>query len=208
MFFYFPELRNKKYKTIYLAPTLEKSNLDTCQILNKYNIQKKYLLHISGKSEYKNTDLVIESFKKLDDKTLQLVIVGKSFIDIEKQSCEGIIFTGVISDEELSSLLSKAEVLLFVSFYEGFGLPILEAFSLGVPVIAAKSEVNQEIFKDYPFYIDKKDPNILAEKIKFLLSTGMTIEHKGALELFSKNFDWKKVSSANLEFYTYVQKDL
>jgi glycosyltransferase involved in cell wall biosynthesis len=85
------------------------------------------------------------------------------------ERCDGIrpyvIEKSVCSDQELSAYLTHAQALLFPSFVEGYGMPLVEALSIGTPVIASNLSVFQEIAGDIPEYIDPLDGKVWMEMI-------------------------------------------
>ncbi len=111
----------------------------------KYQIKGDYVIHVGTLQPRKNLLRLIEAFEKIQPSELKLVIVGKKgwlykeiFSKVKELDLEDrIIFTGFVSDEELPYLLKGSICLVLVSLYEGFGLPVAEAMSLGVPVVTS-----------------------------------------------------------------------
>ena len=127
------------------------------------------IIFIGNIKKHKGLQVLIPAFldfcKKLSEsdpaaKSPRLVIVGsrENFRTndteisslIENSSSQNIDFTGFISDSELKSRLSQARILVQPSFYEGFGLPPLQALNCGTNVIASDIEVFKEVYQDYP----------------------------------------------------------
>ncbi len=94
----------------------------------------------------------------------------------KKRISSKVIFTGILSDEELFFVYKNAKMLVLPSFYEGFGLPPLEAMSTGCPVILSDIEVFKEIYKDSAIYCKPENPLDIAEKISFLLENKDIVE--------------------------------
>jgi SAM-dependent methyltransferase len=119
-----------------------------------------------------------------------------------------IITTGYLSDEELSILYHSGLALLFPSLYEGFGLPIVEAQSAGMPVITCRNSAITETAGDSALYVDEHDPNSIAQGIiEIYHNTGLRAEliRKG-LENHRK-FSWRKVALdtvAHLEEFCFA----
>ncbi|EMM2468746.1 Partial mannosyltransferase B [Klebsiella pneumoniae] len=111
----------------------------------------KYILCVSNRKKHKNEIGTLIAFSKARiNNEIKLVFTGssddftrKKIIELHLQ--DRVIFTGHISNEELAKLYRSAEALIFVSFYEGFGLPVIEAQSSGVPVITSCSSSLGEI---------------------------------------------------------------
>jgi len=133
--------------------------------LDKFKINKPYFLYIGNWRPRKNLPKLIESFKVFIEKNsldFLLVIGGrkdKRFLDLEKEiqknQLEGrLILTDFLTQEEVAVLYKRAKVLTFPSFYEGFGLPILEAQSLGIPVLTSNTSSLPEVGGEGAFYVD------------------------------------------------------
>jgi len=87
-----------------------------------------------------------------------------------------VYFTGFVDDEDLPAIYSGAEVFVFPSLYEGFGLPPLEAMACGTPAIAAKCRLSDEIYGDAYIGVDPYSVGDIAEKIRFALDGGPRTE--------------------------------
>ena len=128
-------------------------------------------------SPRKNIESVIKAFNRVENKRLKLVIVGtevENFSDMfvldEAKKNEKIIITGYITDEELSELYKNAKLLVFPSFYEGFGMPPLEAMYFGCPVIASNLTSLPEICKDAAFYVNPYNIDDIASAMEKILN--------------------------------------
>jgi glycosyltransferase involved in cell wall biosynthesis len=121
-----------------------------------------YLLAVSSQNYHKNFARLISAFLNLHkSKKIKenLLAVGKASPVFAKQSYNddhstSIHFTGRIKDEDLIKLYQNAEVFIFPSLYEGFGIPALEAQACGCPVIASNVAAIPEILKDSVVYFD------------------------------------------------------
>lgn len=104
-----------------------------------------FLLCVSNRKRHKNEEGVIKAFHLADiDKEIKLVFTGKPSINIENMITslglkDRIVFTGFIESSELPKLYRSAKALVFPSFYEGFGLPVIEAQASGIPVITSST---------------------------------------------------------------------
>jgi len=142
-----------------------------------------------------------KTFKKRYGTDLLLVIGGKvdkRFIDLEgeikKNKLIGeVILTDSLTREEVSVLYKEAKALIFVSFYEGFGLPILEAQIFGIPVLTANISSLPEVGGKGALYVDPYNPEEVAEGIKKIVFNdnfkGCLIEN-GYENL--KRFSWER----------------
>ncbi|HBB36907.1 MAG: glycosyl transferase, group 1 [Candidatus Moranbacteria bacterium GW2011_GWC1_45_18] len=164
----------------------------------------KYFLFVGRLEERKNICGIVEAFEILKEKynlPHKLVLAGKfgygkseirNKIENSRYK-DDIILPGYISDEEKFELMKKAEVFLFPTFYEGFGLPILEAQSVGTPVVTSNISSMPEVAGDGSVLADPKDPNAIAEAVYKLVSDEShknDIIKKGLEN--AKRFSWKK----------------
>jgi glycosyltransferase involved in cell wall biosynthesis len=141
----------------------------------------KFLLFVGRLEARKNIIGIIRAFEILKDKYKilhKLVLAGRFGYGKEKiegkiKNCkhkDDIIFPGYISDEEKFELLKNADVFLFPTFYEGFGLPILEAQDAGVPVVTSNVSSMPEISGNGAVLVDPNKPLEIAEAVRKLLS--------------------------------------
>jgi glycosyltransferase involved in cell wall biosynthesis len=112
-----------------------------------------------------------------------------------------IIITGTIPFEEIAVLYRSASVFVFPSLYEGFGIPILEAFASKIPVVSAKNSSLSEIGEEACMYFDEKNSQDLADKLKTIESdNGLRDDliRKGETQL--QKFSWDKCARETVEF--------
>jgi len=165
---------------------------------------KPYLLFVGRIEKRKNIEGIIEAYKILKEKyniSHSLVLAGKpgyGYKSIKQQAVsskykEEIIETGYITDEGKYSLLKNADVFLFPSFYEGFGLPVLEAQSVGVPVVTSNISSMPEVGGDSVAYCTPSEPVSIADAAYKLISNNEFrdgIIKKGRENV--KKFSWDK----------------
>ena len=122
---------------------------------------------------------------------------------IEKsQYRSDIILTGYVSEEQKRCLLSTAEIFLFPSEYEGFGIPILEAMACGTPVITGNTSSMPEVGGEAALYVTPHEPDDLIKSIKDLLDDKEKRESlKNSGLNWCKNFTWDKTASMTEEVY-------
>ncbi|MHB8276106.1 MAG: glycosyltransferase family 4 protein [Candidatus Humimicrobiaceae bacterium] len=184
----------------------ENKNLE---VLSKYNINKAYMLFVGMIEPRKNIISILNAFKEMDKEIdADLVIVGKKgwyFKEIEDFVIESkkfnlknkIIFTGYVPENEIKSLFQNALFFIFPSFYEGFGLPPLQAMVCGTPVITSNISSLPEVVGDAAIYIDPykleelKDAMVYlyknSEKRKELIKKGFTQCNKFCIEIVAKS---------------------
>lgn len=182
------------------------------EILHKYKIDKPYLLFIGRLEQKKNVLSIIESFKilKSTNPDLKLVLIGRpgyKFEEIEKKIKEydlskDIIMPGWVSSAELPYLLNAAEVFVFPSFYEGFGIPILEAMACGTPVISSNITSIPEVAGRAALLVNPNNNEELIQGIKKLLEDKDLRQNfidKGLERV--KEFSWRKCAESTLQVF-------
>ena len=145
---------------------------------------EKYFLFVSETEWAKNAIVLLKAFNLLDEKVkkaYKINIVGKkgnqydemiSYID-NNGLHNKVEFYGYVSDDELKELYSKAYAFVFPSFFEGFGLPILEAMAQGVPVICSDRASMPEVGGEAVLTFDPHDPVALANVLNILINDAL-----------------------------------
>jgi glycosyltransferase involved in cell wall biosynthesis len=140
------------------------------EVKKKYQLPEKYFIYVGNTRPRKNLKHIILSFALLretyKEAKVKLLIVGKTdktFFDVQKQIelldlQKSVVQTGFVTEEEKLALLKNATALVFPSLYEGFGLPIIEAQSLGVPVICGNTSAMPEVAGKGALYVDPSKP--------------------------------------------------
>lgn len=157
-------------------------------VLKKYRINEKYLLAV-GTNQRKNIDRIISAFEKIrTDCSLKLVVIG----EIKKQiSVRNVIFLGHIPSPDVIKIYCGAEALIYPSLYEGFGLPILEAFFLGIPVLTSNIGSLKEVGGNAAILVDPYDIDAISSGITKLLSDRTSYIKYGKEEV--RKYSWIKL---------------
>ena len=169
----------KKYSKEKIIPAIKKYNLE----------YKKYLLFV-GTIDFpgKNIKTIIEAFFNLRSKNelngIKLVIIGKNgfnskvIYDFVNDSPfkDEVIFTGYLNDDDLPKYYAGATIMLYLSLFEGFGLPVLEAMSCATPVICSNTSCFPEIVEELDVKVPPTDVNAVEEKILKILSNTIYYE--------------------------------
>lgn len=198
---------NKQFKKIY------PNNQKTEGVRIKYNLPNKYILFVGNIEPKKNLLNLINAFNKLKrEKRIEhkLVIVGKKgwkykpiFENISKLKIDNeLIFTGYIPEEDLPTVYSMADLFVFPSLYEGFGIPPLEAMACEVPVMVSNSGSLPEITGGKCLQVDPFNIEEIASGIhKSLTDTGL--RDKSILEgkKWVKQYSWEKSAKETLKVY-------
>ena len=182
------------------------------EMKKKFSITKPYLLYTGVWRSHKNLLKLIEAFKLVLDSgnNVQLVLTGKkdpAYPEIpaliEKLSLQDkVVLTGFVSEEDLIALNSGAEVFVFPSLYEGFGLPPLEAMALSVPVACSNTSSLPEVCGDAAVYFDPRNVQDMAEKMNQLLNNPQVRQEM--IERGQKNlrsFSWRKMTEKILNLF-------
>jgi len=148
----------------------------------KYNIASEYILYLGTLHPRKNLCRLIEAFATclphLPTRPPPLVIGGKKgwlyskiFDRVQALGLTGhVVFTGYVAEADLPALLSGAQLFAFPSLHEGFGFPVLEAMSCGVPVVCSNTSSLPEVVGDAALLIDPLDTSALAAALDRLLT--------------------------------------
>ncbi|MDH5560915.1 MAG: glycosyltransferase [Deltaproteobacteria bacterium] len=190
-------------------------------ILKKHNLPDEYLLFLGNVKPHKNIMGLIQSYLMalIERKDLPpLVILGNhkqlndnfprlneilSSESIRKQ----IIFTGYLPYEDIPAVYSKALLFLFPSFYEGFGLPVLEAMACGVPTITSNCSSLPEVSGEAARLVDPYDHEDISRSILEMAGDRKLREHyrkKGFEQV--KKYSWANSASKHLELYKKTSK--
>ncbi|MDI6689770.1 MAG: glycosyltransferase family 1 protein [Actinomycetota bacterium] len=187
-------------------------------IRGKYDIKQKFILNVGNPKPHKNWSRLIEAFFKLmleSRRNYQLVLVGPKYSEhseidhlIRRSGLEKrVTFTGIIGEEDLLLLYNAAEVFVFPSLYEGFGLPPLEAMACGIPVICSNTSSLSEVVGNAALMIDPYNVSEIAEAIGKVLTDNSLREKLRERGLARVNkFSWKKTAEATLKIYREVGK--
>lgn len=174
---------------------------DPCT-LDKLGLRRTpYVLAVGSANPNKNFRALIKAFQLLRAQlpqalaeSLRLVISGRADTRIfsgEASSGAGILHTGYISDAELRALYENATCFVFPSLYEGFGLPLLEAMTLGCATACSTSASLPEVGGDAVLYFDPHSPQEMADAIASLLNDAHLRESlAGRGQQRSRQFRW------------------
>lgn len=178
------------------------------KILDKFNIGKEYLFYIGNAHPHKNVEGLIMAYRQLREKKddLMLVLSGYDHYFWQKlkkeNSYEGIVYTGYITDEELTALYKNAACLVMPSFEEGFGIPLLEAMACSCPVVSSNTGAMPEVGGDAAIYFDPHNKGELVDQIDRVLNDKnlrQMLIKKGQKRV--KLFSWDKLAKQTLEVY-------
>ena len=168
-----------------------------------YSGGKPYLLFVGALHKRKNVQRLLDAFKLLKATTNHehhLIIVGEKLwseqhFQLPTEIKEFIHFTGHLHIDELAKITASAELMAFVSYFEGFGIPLLEAMQSGTPVLAGNKTSLPEIGRDAVHYCDPFSVEDIAEQLNHLLSNPdllNELKEKGLQR--AQDFSWDKTA--------------
>ncbi len=203
----------RKIKVIYNGVDKEfckKDKKDINYLYKRFNIpnNKKILLYVGNLKPHKNLKRLLEAFSIINNiKDYRLILVGKAFdnqIDLDKEEKElgineYIIHTGIVSKKELIDLYNLANLFVFPSLYEGFGLPVIESMACGTNAICSNNSSIPEVGGQLVDYFDPYDIDDIKNKIE--KNINKELDYK-KVSKWLENFDWNKCSK---EFMKVVE---
>ena len=209
----YPGYDKEKYEILKFKDQMYRS-----RIKSKYGITSEYLLFLSTLKPSKNVEGLLEAYSILLQDNLekrrsdipQLVIAGKKgwlFESIFKKAKElglenFVIFTDFVSEEDKPWLIAGAKVFVAPSLWEGFGLHVLEAMALGVPVVASNVGSLPEVVGDAGILVNPADPKEIASGIEIALEKRTLLIHKSLIR--TRAFSWQKASLETLRIFEQV----
>lgn len=177
------------------------------KVLKKYSIEQNYLLYVGTLQPRKNLVILFEALKDLAD--IKLVIVGKSQGEGQQGwmykkilqtpqklgISDKVIFTGFVPSEDLPYLLNSAKAFVLPSLYEGFGIPVIEAFACGTPVVTSSVSSLPEIVDDSGLLFDPKSQESVKQTLEKLLSN-QTLQKKLSQKSLNRAriFSWETMA--------------
>ena len=192
--------------------------LQVQKVLRKYEIDGDYILTVGSIQPRKNLTRLINAYARLGrehqiEKLPRLVVVGKrAWLFRETLAAaanssvkDQIMFTGYVPDEDLSALYTAAKCFVYPSYFEGFGLPPLEAMRCGTPTITGNRTCLPEVVGDGALLVDPFDEQSILEGIVKVLrdeSLRSSLREKGMSR--AKTFDWKETARLTLAVYDKV----
>lgn len=198
-------------------PGLQNELLSVCEnenLLSAWKLEEGYFLSVSTLEPRKNLRGLIQAFiqYKTRNKTspMKLVIAGEMGWDTEleneienlKKYRNDIVFSGFVSAEQLYTLYKYALAVVYVSYYEGFGLPVLEALSMGKAVITSNTTSMPEVGGDAAYYCNPyeiDDISSALEKIAFSEELRNSLEINARMQ--ANKFSYLKAAEQTIQIY-------
>jgi glycosyltransferase involved in cell wall biosynthesis len=156
-----------------------------------------YVLAVSTLEPRKNFDRLLEGFRRTGLEGLELRVVGGEGWGEVNVEGERVRRLTNVDDEELASLYRGAAAVAYVSLYEGFGLPVLEAIACGTPVVAPAGRPYDEFAHGIAFEVDPRDVDSIAHGIQQAVASGS--QPVGVQR--AADFTWERAVKAHVELY-------
>jgi len=186
------------------------SSKEVTRIRNKYSLDK-YLLFLSTLKPSKNIEGLLDAFGIINKKypNYKLVIAGKKgwlygsvAQKVQKLRLEDkVVFTGFVPDDDVAGLIKGAKVFVSPSFWEGFGLVVLDALACGVAVVSSNAGSLPEVVGKAGLLVNPNNHEEIAKAVMEILSMSPkrynTLVTKGLLQ--AEKFDWEKTATKTLE---------
>lgn len=222
---FYPKIKEEKIKIIHHGFNADlfsssSSEVTKKEVLNKYNLINpsyklqvtNYILYVGAIQPRKNLKILIKAFEKFKQKTnspVKLVLAGsqawmweETMKAINESSVrENIVLTGRVNFEDLAVLYRNASLFVFPSLYEGFGIPVLEAFASKVPVICSDNSSLPEVGGEAAEYFESSEWKKLSEKMEMILNDKekqKTMIDHGLKQL--EKFSWEKCAKETLDW--------
>lgn len=174
-------------------------------IRSKYSLNKPYIICVSSFSERKNQKRLVEAFQQICLDDYELVLVGgksKYAEEIAQTSPKNIRILYGVPSADLPALYQGASLCVYPSFFEGFGIPIVEALHSGIPVVAATGSCLEEAGGEGALYANPLDVNDLSDKIRQVL-TNDSLRNELILKgkEYIKQFSAENIAGQLVELY-------
>jgi glycosyltransferase involved in cell wall biosynthesis len=180
-------------------------------LINKVASKEKYILTVGSVEPRKNLSTVLSAWNKADlkDNGYKLVVVGGKFSSFNdnglSQTDKSVVFTGYVSDEELKNYYLKAQGFVYLSLYEGFGLPVLEAMLAKVPVLTSSTTSLKEVSEGYATLVDPLNIDDIANAINKLPS----FDENSLEEAYNhaKSFTWERSAEQLINYINECENE-
>ena len=177
--------------------------------------QRPFILFVGKRREYKGFPLLVKAYAGWHQRSeFDLVLVGNPLTGEEKKMLDALkvlekvhLLKGV-SDEYLCCLYNQAAAFVYPSFFEGFGIPLLEAMSCGCPIVASSIPTTHEIARDFPYYFESGNADALMLTLDQAITDGRNPSRiKTGFQRVS-HFSWEDNSQQTLQIYYELFRSL
>jgi alpha-1,3-rhamnosyl/mannosyltransferase len=187
-----------------------------------YNLPPRYVLYLGSNKPHKNLERLVRAWERLVQEhrgqhTLPVLVIAGHYdpnypeaqqMVAERALSDTVLFVPNVAEEDVPALYTGAEVFVFPSYYEGFGLPPLEAMACGTPVLCAYASSLPEVVNDAALTFDPYNFIELAGQLARVLGSAPLREHLRARGLEqAREFSWRRTAQQTLFVYQDVQRE-
>lgn len=215
---------SERIRTVYLAadenfrPVTDRTSLDAVRC--KYGLPERYILYLGGFDQRKNVPFLLQAYSQLVHEwpgAPRLVVAGRLpecdtpfFPDPRRCAAdlgleERVAFIGWVDEADKPALYSRAEVFVFPSSYEGFGLPVLESLSCGTPAVVTDAGSLPEIVGDGGLQVPVDDLDALCQALRRVLGEPAlreTLRQRGLDH--ARRFSWERTAAQMADIYSQL----
>jgi len=170
-------------------------------------LRENYFFYVGGLEERKNISTLLKGWAQAKLPGFQLVIGGGKPDEIARFRAEAqilgleVLFTGYVPESLLPSLYAHAQALVYPSFYEGFGLQIVEAMAMGTPVICSNAASLPEVLGDPDCLFDPRDEKQLAVLLRRMTEKDFRETKSRAVQAKGREFSWDRAARETIAIY-------
>jgi glycosyltransferase involved in cell wall biosynthesis len=197
-------------RVVHLAPTpLPPATADVAALRTRLGLEGPFFLYVGTLEPRKNLPLLLRAFERLGARAgVHLALAGprgwldEPIVAAAARLGERVRLLGPVPPADLAALYAAAEVFVFPSRYEGFGLPPLEAMAAGTPVVAARASCLPEVLGDAALFVEPDDEAGLAEALGQLLddpALRTELRQRGLAR--AAGFSWERTAAETLAVY-------
>jgi glycosyltransferase involved in cell wall biosynthesis len=207
-----PEKIKVVYQGCHANFKITPNQIEQNRVRQTYQLPDNFILSVGTIEQRKNAALIVHALNKID-KDVHLILVGKktsyaeyiNSVALQTGVSNRLHFREQITFADLPYVYQQAKVFVYPSLFEGFGIPIIEAISSGVPVITSKGSCFSEAGGSAAIYVDPHDADSLAENINLVLhNPEKTEEMKNKGRSYIEQFSPEQISKNLMELYSSV----
>lgn len=209
------KLNPQKIKVVYHGISndfrvIDRNDPKLLEVQKKYNLPHKFIFYLGNVEPRKNISSIVEAHKSFVSKgsefsKYKLVLAGNiSTLCRNITRKENVITCGYIERRDRPAVYNLASLFVYPSFFEGFGLPVLEAMACGTPVITSHNSSIPEVTGDAAVLVNPSRPHQIFEAIQSLLTDEKLydkMKEKGLKQ--AKKFSWKKCAKETLKVFEF-----
>ncbi len=209
----FPDVADSRVSVIYPGIPRFATPRKSRDVAKRYGVPDRFVLSVGTLEPRKNLEALVEAFEQPELADESLVLVGSDGwgpgldkrLRTNRTLAKRIITTGHVSDADLGALYGEATAFAYVSFYEGFGFPLLEALSAGLPSVASDIPVFRETAREAALYVDPNSPQSIAGGIRRILdSNDLRDRLRKAADEVTRSYTWRSCAERVVNVYREI----